>query len=701
MEEVRSLTGRLRARARAYLARRSPAENMFLALIPLTGAATGLAAVAIAHIIAFLQKLFWGSGQNLLDAAMQTSWNHRILVLTVGGVMVGLIGYLCKVETRGAGTAGLIQALALRGGAISLRQTVPRVWAGIFTVAAGGALGREGPMTQLGGALGSWAAWRCKLSSAQRRVLACSTAAAAIAAVYNAPIGGSLFAMEVLIGSFALEIFGPVVVASVISTLIFRSAMGDLPRFMIPEVLKEGYRLVSGWELLAYLGLGVLGGIVSVLFVKSLFWTEDLFKKARIPEPARPAIGFALVGILAVWYPHVLGNGYEPVNLALSDNLDLRLLLILPLVKLAATAFTFGAGGAGGLFMPTLMIGALLGGAFGTGLHHWLPDITAGPGAYALVGMAAVLAGTTYAPLTAIMMIFEQTDSYQIVLPLMFVCSISTVVARGFMSAPVHLQILQRRGVVLPKGPEGGVMQTLRVADVMHEDVEAVPAQAPFGVLAECFLKTRHQYVYVVDADRRFLGVVALHTIKEMFHRGEELKAIIAYDLVEENFEFVTPRDRLADTMDKFWRQNSERLPVLADSEHRQLVGWISKRDLIGIYSQEILNKPQLLAKFSIPEEEGERTAYVTLPPGFQIRTLLVPAPLAGRTLAELAPRSAYGVHVLQVTRLDPQTGRETVEMPGPNSRLAADDRLVVIGRAEGIAQLQEALGPSVEKPAS
>ncbi len=700
MESASSFIARLRARLRAQLAKRSPAENTFLALIPLAGAATGLTAVAIAHLIAFLQRLFWGSGRDLLDAASERSWNYRILMLAAGGAVVGMIGYFFKVETRGAGTAGMIQALALRGGAISLLRTLPRVLAGVFTVSSGGSLGREGPMTQLGGALGSWLARRCQLSTQQVRVLTCSTAAAAIAAVYNAPIGGALFAMEVLIGSFALEIFGPVVVASVISTLIFRSSMGDLPRFVIPEALKEGYRLVSGWELVGYLGLGVLGGIVSVLFVKALFWTEDLFAKARVPEPVRPAIGFALVGIIGCWYPHVFGNGYEPVNHALHESLDLQLLLILPLAKLVATGLTLGSGGAGGLFMPTLMIGAMLGGAFGFGMHHLWPDQTASHGAYALVGMGAVLAGTTFAPLTAIMMIFEQTDSYQIVLPLMFVCIISTVVARGFMSAPVHLQILKRRGVVLPKGPEAGIMQTLRVADVMHEDVDIVPAQAPFHVLAEMFLKTRHQNVYVINDQRQFLGVVSLHAIKDMFHRGEELKAIIAYDLVEEQFEFVTPPEKLADTMEKFWRQNSERLPVLADADSRKLVGWISKRDLIGIYSQEILNKPQLLARFTVPEEEGERSAYVALPPGFQVRTLVVPEHLAGRTLAELAPRSTYGVHVLQVTHADPASGREMVELPGPTSRLRADDRLVVIGRADGIVKLQESFATTIEKPA-
>ena len=210
----------------------------------------------------------------------------------------------------------------------------------------------------------------------------------------------------------------------------------------------------------------------------------------------------------------------------------------------------------------------------------------------------------------------------------------------------------------------------------------------------------RSNNLYVADQAGEFLGAVHLPTIRAMLHQGENLNSVIAYDLLDDKFEHVTPEQKLAETMDKFWRQNSERLPVLEDSKSRKLIGWISKRDLIGVYSQEILNKTQLMSRFTVTDEEGPHSVYVPLPEGFQVRTLVVPTALGGTTLGALTPRSNYGVHVLQVTHRDALSGREVVELPGPTTTLLAEDRLVVIGKAEGITAFQTALDNRVAKPA-
>jgi len=235
-------------------------------------------------------------------------------------------------------------------------------------------------------------------------------------------------------------------------------------------------------------------------------------------------------------------------------------------------------------------------------------------------------------------------------------------------------------------------MQNLRVSDLIHEDVEHISPTEPFPKLVERCLQTRHNNLYVADESGRFLGAVPLPTIRLMLHQGENLNSVIAHDLLDDKFEFVTPDQKLADTMEKFWRQNSERLPVLADATSRKLVGWISKRDLIGIYSQEILNKTQLMSRFTVTDDDGQHNVYVPLPEGFQVRTLVVPATLAGTTLGTLTPRSNYGVHVLQVTHRDVLTGKDAAELPGPAITLQADDRLVVIGRADGVNAFQAAL---------
>ena len=695
LQRVRAIGSKFQALLPAQLGKRSPGENVFLVLLPIVGLAVGFVSAATAHVIAFLQNQFWGSGQNLLSAAQDNPWFLRLLILLVGGLLVGMMGWFFRVQTRGGGITTIMQAVALKGGYLSLRQTLPRDWTAIVTIATGGSLGREGAMALLASAIGSWTGRRFRLSSQQLRVLVCASAAAALAAVYNAPIGGSLFALEILMGNFALEVLGPVVVVSVISTLVFRSCMGSLPRFEVPH-----YELVSAWELLPYLVLGFLAGLISLLFVRALFGSQDLFEKLPLPNWLKPAIGMLLVGVIGVWWPHVFGNGFETVNLTLREQLPIKLLLILIGMKIIASSLTFGSGGAGGLFTPSLMVGALLGGSFGYGVHLLFPHVTAEHGAYALVGMGGVLAGMTHAPLTAIMMIFEQTNNYQIVLPLMFVCIVSHFTTRLFKGRSLDEESLRRRGIVLPTGLEASVMQSVRVEDIMHDDVSAISHSVPFPMVVEQFLKEPYSNLYVVNSAGKFLGAIRFHSMKDMLRQTESLSSVIADDLVDDSFQFVTPQQNLADVMDIFWRENAERLPVIDNSTDRKLIGWISKRDLLGVYSQEILRKRQRLARFIVSEADEKRDVFVELPEGFELRTAELPSHLDGRTLSELAPRASYGVHILAIKRRDPVTGRSITEMPEPGKRLAAGDDLVVIGKSDSLAQFMASLVAGVENEA-
>jgi len=675
---------RLQPRLWAQLAKRTPRENAFLVLLPIVGVVVGLACVLTAHLIAFVQNLFWGNGTNMLTAAAGNPWPLRILIPLVGGLIVGVIGWGLHLETRGGGITTIINALSLKGGILSLRQTMPRDWAAIFTIATGGSVGREGAMAMLAGGIGSHLGRRFQLNTQQLRMLVCAASAAALAAVYNAPIGGSLFALEILMGSFAIEVFGPVVVVSVISTLVFRSCMGNLPRFEAPR-----YELISGWELGCYLLLGVLTGLVAWVFVRTLFFSQDFFEKLPLPRWLKPALGMTLVGVLGIWWPHIYGNGFEPVNLTLREQLPIVLLATLLPVKILASSLTFGSGGAGGLFTPSLMIGALLGGLYGYGVHHLFPSTTAEHGAYALVGMGGLLAGTTCAPLTAIMMIFEQTNAYQIILPLMFVCVVSQATVRVLHGRSMEEESFRRQGIRLPRGPEESIMQTLTVRDVMHEEVDAIGHDARFTEVVERFLKEPYNNLYVVDGEGRFLGAIRLHALKEMLHQAEALPMVIARDLVDDTCPFLTPDQHLGDTMEVFWREHSERLPVVDAPDTRKLIAWIGKRDLFGVYSQEILRKRQLLSRFVVKDEKGERDVYVPLPEGFQVTTLTIPPTIAGRTIAQLALRSRYNLHALQLTRRDPVTGRPHVEIPTPDSSLDEGTQLIVIGPAEGLAQFQ------------
>ncbi len=307
-------------------------------------------------------------------------------------------------------------------------------------------------------------------------LLGCGTAAG-FAAAYNVPIGASLFAMEVVLGSFALEIFGPIVVAAVLATLLARAAQSSAPIYAAP-----GYELVSSWEIVFHFGLGIVGALVAVAFVLAMRGAASLFRRLPlVPEWARPVVGLVLAGGIGLTAPQVLGNGFDTITLALQEGFGLRLLALLALLKLAATALTAGSGCPGGHFTPSLCVGALVGGGYGELVHRWLPESTASSGAYAAVGMAAVAAGCSHAPLSAILMLFEFTGNYDLILPLMIASIVSSLVAKRLYPYSIYTEPLQRRGVELSYRMEEAALAGLAVEDLAREDLETLRPTEPYA----------------------------------------------------------------------------------------------------------------------------------------------------------------------------------------------------------------------------
>ncbi|MEE9472330.1 MAG: chloride channel protein, partial [Gemmatimonadota bacterium] len=336
------------------LARRPPGEKRFLLSVPLIGVLTGLSSVALVRLLGKIQEVFWGSDHDILDSALGLPPLHRFLAPAIGGLLIGLLTLLARQSLRGHGASGIIEAVATRGGTIPLKPTFLRVGATLLTVGSGGSLGREGPLLRVGAALASLLARKLGLTGHRVKILVGCGAAAGLASAYNAPIGGALFAMEVILGNFALESFGPIVVASVLATVVTRALMGGYPAYS-PPVHET---LTSAWELGHYLFMGLLIGIASALFILALRGAGRGFDRLPVPVWLKPVIGFSLLGVIGIGFPHVFGNGYDTTNLVLNEALPLKLILLLPLLKVLSTALTMGSGGAGGLFTPTLFVGA-------------------------------------------------------------------------------------------------------------------------------------------------------------------------------------------------------------------------------------------------------------------------------------------------------------------------------------------------------
>jgi CIC family chloride channel protein len=693
--------GRLREWVRSLdftLARRfglaTREDRTFFFLIVLVGVIAGLLGALVHALIRVIQSVLWRSPESILAAVQQVPRWWVVAVLAFGGAMVGLTGWATRQKVGGGGMAALIEAVALQGGRVPPRPVLANALAAIATVGSGGSLGREGPMIRLGAMISSWLGSRLGMPPQRLKVLVGCGAAAGLAAAYNIPVGGALFAMEVVLGNFALDIFGPIVISSVISTLISRATAGNVHLYAAP-----GYSLVSTWELLPYAGLGVVCGLASVLFVLGVRLGRRSFRAMTfLPDPLKPVVGMTLVGLLALWVPHVLGGGADVINLALTGQLklpsrlplpqELTILFLLGLAaaKLLATAITTGSGGAGGLFTPSLFFGALVGGAYGFSVHGLWPEIASPYGAYAAVGMAAIAAGTSHAPISAILIVFEFTGNYDLILPLMVSSIISSFLSRRLRKYSIYTEALRHQGIELPWRMEEAVLAGLTVEALLQEDPDVLRPGDPYSRVVDKFLSTNRERLFVVGEDGRLQGVVSLHDIKHMLENPDTLTAVVAHDLMLPVEEMIRSDERLHRATESFAKSEYERLPVV-DAEGRFL-GVLAKRDLLAVYAQEVLGRPALLATFVSSKGETTSRDYVHLPPDFSVRLVPVPASLVGKTLAEAKLPQVLGARVLEIRRRG-RTGDEAV-IPAGDTVFQEGDQVILVGPTATVEALSE-----------
>ncbi|KFE67054.1 Chloride channel protein [Hyalangium minutum] len=570
LEPFRGFRSRLRNTLRGLVR----AERRFWLLVALVGLISGMGAVVLLKVLRFTQHLFWGSeAEGFLSGVIASPSWRRFLVPVLGGALVSLVTLLIGQPLRGHGTAGIIESIWVKSGRLSLPRALLRGLVSIVAVALGAPLGREGALLQTGAASGSFLGHWLRLGPGQARLLVACGAAAGVASAYNVPIGAALFGLEVLLGSFALELFGPIVLACVVATLVSRILIADHPSYVIPHYVMHPREL-----LLAVL-LGVLLGGASALYVRGINVLSDLLD--RVPRkltPFLPLGAMTLVGLAAVWLPHLLGNGYDAVNAALLGKLSLVLLVVLPLAKLLATSLCAGAGVPGGLFTPSLFYGALLGGAFGQVMQYVWPG-GAPSGAYALLGMGAVLAGTTHAPVSAVLIIFELTGDYGLILPLMLGAFLATMISRRLEPESLYTSVLSRRNVRIPESVPHWLREEGTRAMLMPVR-DRVPPSASFQEIVVLLLEQPSGAdLYVTDEEGRYLGTITLDELKGHLPDYSLLGATIAADVMDRHLRPVTPDLSLSEVAARFATTPLERLPVV-DTE-RRLLGTISKSDVL------------------------------------------------------------------------------------------------------------------------
>jgi CIC family chloride channel protein len=562
-------------------------EHAIMAVLAaIVGLAGGFGAIGFRYLISVFQTVSYGSDGNLLELARSTPWYFRIWIPALGGLVVGPVVYFLAREAKGHGVPEVMEAVTLKSGMIRKRVVLVKSLVSAICIGTGGSVGREGPIVQIGSAIGSGIGQVLRLSAERIRTLVGCGAAAGIAATFNAPIAGSMFALEIILGDFGLATFTPIVISSVAATAVSRHFLGDSPAFIV-----HAYRLISAWELPLYVILGFFCALVAVTFTTLLYRTEDMFDNLKIPEYLKAVLGGLMLGSMGLLFPHILGVGYPAIDLSLMQKLSWWVMLLLVVFKILSTSITIGSGGSGGIFAPSLFVGAMAGGFFGTVVHHIFPEVTAPPGAYSIVGMGAVVSGTTHGPLSAILILFEMTGDYKIILPLMIACITGCLASGQLLKDSIYTLKLARRGVNIRAGKEVNVLKSISVKDVMNPEVESVPEDITLGRLAEKMSKSKNNSFPVVDEEGNLTGILSFFDYRDAVFDENLKDLVVAKDIATRDVVTVSVEDNLYNAMEKITSKDFSILPVVSPSTQSQLLGVLTRRDIIGAYNKAVIKK--------------------------------------------------------------------------------------------------------------
>ncbi|PLX67508.1 MAG: chloride channel protein [Denitrovibrio sp.] len=559
-------------------------DDLYMVMIAvLIGLLAGYGNLLFRFLISFVQDLFYGTkSEYLLDALNNTPFYKILFVPAIGGLLVGIISIMFKFA-KGHGVPDVIKAIALNRSILPQIALVKAVSSAI-TLGTGGSAGREGPIVQIGAAIGSGVGKIFNFSSARMKTVIACGAAGGLAATFNAPIGGAMFAAEVLLGQFGLKTFSPIIISSVIATVVSRAYLGDHVTFDAPD-----YIFKSIFELPLYTIMGMLCAVVGIFFIRTFYAFEEKFEALEIPSWSKPALGGLLMGCVALLSRDVMGVGYDTIDSILRHETGL-ILIVLVLLKVIATSLTLGSGGSGGLFVPSLYIGAATGGFFGWLVNLVLPNITGGPGAYGLVAMSAMLAATIRAPLTAILIIFEITQSYTVILPLMLTTIVANICAGWIEKESIFTWILTKQGVRIRKGAEESVLEKLHVGDVMLCDVTTFREDTSFRNVLESIKLANHTYFPVLAPDESLVGMLSLDNIREIiFEEGLEDIVVAGEICTRDNLIYVTVDDTLLTATERLGIKDLGAIPVVLEVDGKlYLKGLLRRGDIIMQYNKTI-----------------------------------------------------------------------------------------------------------------
>lgn len=567
-----------------------PGENALMVFIATCiGIVAGYANILFRTVLEFVHHWIFVSGYEI---ASQGGWYILLLPLIpmCGMLLLIPLALLFPGEIYGYGFTKFLRKVNIRGGSMKFRKNILKIISCSLTIGTGNSAGVEGPIAQVGGALGSLVGRIFRISADRMKIYVAAGCAGGVGAMFNAPIAGVFFAAEiVLLGTYEISSFSVLVISSAMATVVSRAYFGENPAFPIPD-----FHLVNPIaEIPLYMIMGLIMGVIAVIHIYVFYKVRDRFAVLEINQHIKPLIGAFMVGVTAIFFPQIMGDGYHYIKEVLAGEGVMWVMAALIFLKIAATAVTLGAGGSGGVFAPALFIGAVTGGAYGSVVHSLFPQVTASSGAYAAVGIGAFLAATTHAPLTAIFLLFEMTGDYLIIIPIMLASIIGTVVASKLNNDSIDTVDFTREGIDIHEGRETAVMKSIKVGLVMTEDVEVINENANVDQLMQIFSTAKGSFYFPVvkDDTGQMIGIISLQDVKTVLH-DEKLRCDSTVGKVcSRHVVFVTPDDSLYKAMTLFDSRGFEKIPVVESADSKWVVGMIKRSDAVHAYNHEVLNR--------------------------------------------------------------------------------------------------------------
>lgn len=596
-------------RPHPYIKREIVGEYLTLSsLAALIGVVAGLAALGFRYLVWIFISLFHNGGMlfgapwedpeifNLDPGTFYTGFGASslllLLLLPLGGLLVGLLTVYGAKEVTGTGTAQIMEAVLTQRGRIRHRVAPLKALASALTIGTGGSIGRDGSIMQIGASLGSSLAHAFRLTETPRKILLACGAAGAIAATFNAPIAGVLFAVELILLEFRTRSFIPLVVSSVFATAVIGIFLPFAPKY------PAEYAFISPLELGFFILLGLVGGLVAIGWVSARYRLQDLLARLRLPPVFLPIVGMSLIIPIVLFFPQIMGVGYATVTATISGEIfggeplgiAVAFLLLLLLLKLVATGLTAGAGGSGGGLGPTIFIGAMVGAAMGLLINAAYPPPLTNPfGAYALVGMGALLAGSTRATLTSIVLVFELTGDYKFIIPLMLACVVADGLSILVMRDTLYTGALRRRGILFAHDIERNVFRTVLVRDAMVTAVDTVSEEMTVDEVSHRMLETGHHGFPVLDRDGRLVGIITNADVRRAIADGH--LDSLCRDVETQQLITATPGESVEEALERMAIAGIGRLPVVAEADPTKLVGYLSRVDVIRAFRRKALEE--------------------------------------------------------------------------------------------------------------